>query len=751
MSISRKLLPLPLLAMVGANTATAPAIAASNLEQLRKEVVDILDASCARCHQVGKLEKIKEPSQNFGNVLDLEALVRDKKHVIAGNPDNSKLWKTMMDANMPYDVYNGDYEAHSPSAEDKQKVADWIIAEGNAGKELISSRTFVSDDDFLNAILDDLRTLPEHRISRTRYLTLANLYNGGASEEAMEVYRQGAVKLLNSLTYQPEPIMYEKLGPGDTILRVNLDDMGWDDDKWDLLQSNNPYLIQYDSPTARFVEKHTETKTPIIRADVFAFIAPRPKLYLKLLDLPDTFGELQKFLGIDINEEIENNRVARAGFQHSGVSQNNRMIERFSTKFGAFWNSYDFAGNKGNQSLLLHPMGPIGDNPFKHDGGEMFFTLPNGFQAYYLAASDGKMLISGPTEIVRDPRRRDLKVTNGISCISCHSQGIRDENQDEIRDYVLNSATFDSKMRKKIEAIHPPQEEMKKIMARDKKRFMDAMRSADLDPNLFLDGQVEMVSALSDQFERNLTLEMAAAEFGLSVDEFNKALPRAGKIGYDLSLRLKQDQVPRDQFIGQFAEILTNMTDHTLIAQSESEDTVKKVKKEREDRDTFDLTLFANKQEYDVDEKAVFTFKSDKTCFLTVVNVEGNGTSTVLLPNKFRKDPVKLKAGKDLEFPGKKDDFHFRLADAGKEKIIALCSTSHDYIPGIKYNFKTTTFAEQGSENKLNKSLEKAATEYTRAIRIEGKKAKKVALKKKTKKSDKLVAQARKAITIVVH
>ncbi len=751
MSKNKKLLLLPLLALVGANTATVPAVAASNLEQLRKEVVDILDASCSRCHQVGKLEKIKDPSQNFGNVLDLEALVRDKKHVIAGNPDNSKLWKTMMDGNMPYDVYNGDYEAHSPSAEDKQKVADWIIAEGNAGKDLISSRTFVSDEDFLSAILDDLRTLPEHRISRTRYLSLANLYNGGATDEAMEVYRQGAVKLLNSLTYQPDPIMYEKFGPGDTILRVNLDDMGWDDDKWDLLQSNNPFLIRYDSPTARFIEKQTETKSPIIRADVFAFIAPRPKLYLKLLDLPDTFGELQKFLGIDINEEIENNRVARAGFQHSGVSQNNRMIERFSTKFGAFWNSYDFAGNKGNQSLLLHPMGPIGDSPFKHDGGEMFFTLPNGFQAYYLATSDGKMLISGPTEIVRDPRRRDLKVTNGISCMSCHSQGIRDENQDEIRDYVLNSATFDSKMRKKIEAIHPPHEEMKKIMARDKKRFMDAMRSAGLDPNLFLDGQAEMISALSDQFERNLTLEMAAAEFGLSVDDFNKMLPRAGKIGYDLSLRLKQDQVPRDQFIGQFAEILTNMTDHTLIAQSESDDAVKKVKKEREDKDTFDLTLFANKQEYDVDEKAVFTFKSDKTCFLTVVNVDSNGTSTVLLPNKFRKDPVKLIAGKDLEFPGEKDDFHFRLADPGKEKVIALCSTTHDYIPGIKYNFKTTTFAEQGSEDKLNRSLEKAATEYTRAIRIEGKKAKKVALKKKTKKSDKLVAQARKAITIVVH
>jgi len=631
-------------------------------------------------------------------------------------------------------------------------VADWIIAEGNAGKELISSRQFVSDDDFLDAILDDLRKLPEHRVARTRYLTLANLYNGGASDEAMEVYRQGAVKLLNSLTYEPDPIMYEKLGPADTILRVNLDDMGWDDDKWDLLQANNPFLVSYDNPTAHFIEKQTETKAPIIRADVFAFIAPRPKLYLKLLDMPDTFDGLQKMLGVDINKEIEANRVVRAGFQQSGVSQNNRLIERVSTKFGAFWNSYDFAGNKDAQSLFTHPLGPLGENPFEHDGGEMIYTLPNGFQAYYLSTADGKMLISGPTEIVRDPRRRDLKVTNGISCMSCHAQGIRDENQDQIRDYVLNSATFSSEVRKKVEAIYPEKEKMMEIMARDKKRFMDAMVSAGLDPNLALDGQVEMISALSDQFERNLTLEMAAAEFGLSVEDFNKALPRAGKVGFDLSQRLKQDQVPRDQFIGQYAEILKDLTDHTVIANLESEDAVKKVKKEREDKDDFDLTLFANKQEYDVDEKAVFTFKSDKSCFLTVVNVDSNGTSTVLLPNKFRKEPVKLVAGEELKFPGKKDDFHFRLADPGKEKVIALCSTTHDYIPGIKYDFKTSTFAEQGSETSLNRSLEKAATEYTRAIRVEGKKAKKVALTKKAKKkSDKLVAQSRKAITIVVH
>jgi hypothetical protein len=745
----RNLVLLPLLALASTNMTPQPANALEGIEKLREEVTSILDASCARCHQVDKLEKRKDPAKNFGNILDLEALVRDKKVVIAGNPDNSKLWKSMMDGTMPYDVFNGDYEAHSPSADDKEKVAEWIRAEGEAKEELIASRDFISDEEFLSAISDDLSALPKHRVSRTRYLSLANLHNGGASEEAMEVYRQGAVKLLNSLTYQPDPIMYEKLGPSDTILRFNLDDMGWDDAKWDLLQSNNPLLVRYDSVIARSIEVQTNTETPIIRADVFAFIAPRPNLYHELLDLPDTFGELLDFLELDMEEEIENNRVARAGFQHSGVSQNNRLIERFSTKFGAFWNSYDFAGNKGKQSLLLHPLGPKGKDAFKHDGGEMIMALPNGFQAYYLSTADGKRLISGPTEIVRDTRRRDLKVTNGISCMSCHALGIRDENQDEIRDYVLNSATFDSETRKKVEALYPPQEEMKTIMARDKKRFMDAMRSAGLDPNLTLDGQAEMISALSDQFERNLTLEMAAAEFGMSVEQFNQALPRAGKEGFDLARRLEQDQVPRDQFIGQFAQLLEGMTDNTSVASSDSDDATQKVKQERDDQENFDLALFADKEKYKIDEKATFSIKSDKSCFLTLVNVDGNGTSTVLLPNKFRKDAVKLEAGEELKVPGEKDGFQFRLADPGKEKVIALCSTSHEYIPGIKYEFKTADFAKQGSERSLNRSLGNAADAVNRAIKVEKVKSGENT-SKKIKVEKKPIAQSRKAITIIV-
>ena len=66
------------------------------------------------------------------------------------------------------------------------------------------------------------------------------------------------------------------------------------------------------------------------------------------------------------------------------MSKNNRLIERHTIPTGYFWTSYDFKGDRPKQSLFVHPLGPDGADGFKHDGGETIFSLPNGFQAYYL-------------------------------------------------------------------------------------------------------------------------------------------------------------------------------------------------------------------------------------------------------------------------------------------------------------------------------------------------------------------------------
>ena len=69
----------------------------------------------------------------------------------------------------------------------------------------------------------------------------------------------------------------------------------------------------------------------------------------------------------------------------SGVSGQNRMVERHDAQFGAYWKSYDFKPNNTKSDLAQFPLGPVfKDHPFEklafeHDGGELIFNLPNGF------------------------------------------------------------------------------------------------------------------------------------------------------------------------------------------------------------------------------------------------------------------------------------------------------------------------------------------------------------------------------------
>lgn len=117
------------------------------------------------------------------------------------------------------------------------------------------------------------------------------------------------------------------------------------------------------------------------------------------------------------------------------------MIERHAAHNGYFWTSYDFAGNRQKQDLFEFPLGPGGPGGFDPDGGETIFSLPNGFQAYFLNNAKGESLDKGPTTIVRDLSRKDLAVTNGISCMGCHDQGMR-KAKDDIRASVLGGRTF---------------------------------------------------------------------------------------------------------------------------------------------------------------------------------------------------------------------------------------------------------------------------------------------------------------------
>src|SRR5262249_41015003 len=152
----------------------------------------------------------------------------------------------------------------------------------------------------------------------------------------------------------------------------------------------------------------------------------------------------------------------------------------------------------------------------------------NGFQAYYLNNARGEPLDKGPTTIVRDLTRKDLAVTNGVSCMGCHDQGMR-KAKDDIRENVLAAGkTIPKEVPYAQAALYPTHEKMGRLIEDDAKRFADSMTRAGLDPTLKLNG-VEMINALSKRYEDDVDAKLAATEFGLTSDEFAKASADADK------------------------------------------------------------------------------------------------------------------------------------------------------------------------------------------------------------------------------
>jgi hypothetical protein len=683
---------------------------------VEKKAQAVLDKHCARCHQEGKLVKKEKPSKAFGDVLQLDALAANTKRILPGNADGSPMFQVIVNKQMPYDLYQGgDYEQPTPSEEDLTALRDWIT-----GLKVECKPNDLTYKNLVNVMYEDLGNLPEHRRVNTRYLSLANIQGSCASNEEMDIYRQGAVRLLNSLSTNSDVLTLQDnlVGEDKLIVRFNLDDLNWTPELWENIISHYPYGLrpfdsQYDALT-----QSTKTEIPFVRADWLAFYGARPLLYDQILNLPPTYQELEKQLGVDTFENIRKYLAKRAGFKVSGVSQHNRLIERHPISTGYFWTSYDFGGTVQRQNLFEFPLGPknvfgqsysyADDFAFDHDGGETIFSLPNGFQGYYLNTADGKSLEKGPTEIVRDQSRKDLAVTNGISCMGCHDQGMKNA-VDDIRPHIVDNRLLPAEAREGVKALYPERAEMDKIIDQDRKRFIDALERAGLDPKLKHGTDGEPVNALSNRYERDVNLESAAAEFGVPADKIEQYLRGGGQIGGSFAAQLAQGTVQRDTFEKEFANLVEFVVDGKYITPGGGSFQYAEVKK-NEVRPTaiseFKLSLHSDKPTAKVNDPAYFVVKSTKDCYLTLINISGKkGEGTVLLPNKFSQDNF-IKANQSFIFPSEKDGYDFKFEDPGTETVIALCDTSGNSLPDITHDFSKEDFTALGRTISVNKRID---------------------------------------------
>ena len=515
-------------------------------QQIAQDAYAIFEQSCLICHG---------PDGAYKETLLIEhnALI-EKGTVVPGNPNASELYNRLLTTDTAKRMPLGQPQL---SAQAIDTIRNWILA-GTPDWTTVATTDgdFISPSEVLNTIETHLMSLSPFDRAFARYFTLTHLYNAGVTPSILQEYRKGLYKLVNSLSWGVTVTNPQPIDPQGTILYIDLRHYEWDvNDGWGQIEAEYPYHISFDAPEQTALRDQlsrlqTEMKSdiPSVHVDWFVAKASLPPLYHELLSLPLTDRELETRLEVDVVRNLLNApgvRVWRAGTNNSGVSNNNRVIERHTSRYGAYWKSYDFAGSVGTQNIFTYPLN------FTHDGGEVIFNLPNGLQGYYLVNAFGSRLDEAPINIVSNPAASDPTVRTGLSCFGCHTEGMK-TFEDQVRSVIESNATpaYDKAQALRLYA---EQSEMDALLGED----MDRYRVALTKTGGAVD-DIEPISRFHEVFQGPVDVAYAAAVVGLEPEAFqekireNVGLQNAGLLVLDS----QNGSMKRDTWTSSFRNIV---------------------------------------------------------------------------------------------------------------------------------------------------------------------------------------------------
>lgn len=496
-------------------SSTDSAEECDNLTILAQE---ILVEDCHTCHQPGGQASLS----GIPDILKTDDMIASGK-LVPGEPYASLLFtRVKADTMPPVD------QDPRPSTDDIDVLEDWISCiEPDANCD----NPFVSVEQMLDEILVDVQGLSTVDRPFARYLSFTHLSNEGVCQEDISLFRYAARRTVNGLSTNPLLTNPKPIDGAALIYRIDLRDYDWDqrpphgrdgypyddddddgydgfNDLWDLLIHHNRFAVQYVQEDALTIAEFVRERNFVIHADWLTHDANTGQLYYDMARVPGTLRGIEARLGIDISDNIRARRVKRIGFRDSGVSDQNRIIERHQLPGGSgqsLWISYDFADNGGSENVFSNPL------DFEEDGGELIFSQPNGLTAFAITAANGDVLDGAATSIVVDPLQQDSVVRPGISCLSCHDRGYIPAD-DEILSFVLLSQDFVAGEKELVAALHPNRTDSALVIAQDTARYIASERAL-LPPT-----RTEVLPPVPWAFyewDADLDLKKAAAELGL--------------------------------------------------------------------------------------------------------------------------------------------------------------------------------------------------------------------------------------------
>jgi hypothetical protein len=296
----------------------------------------------------------------------------------------------------------------------------------------------------------------------------------------------------------------------------------------------------------------------IIRGDWFlanALIAPAYNELLQFKTIQD-FQKFVRYRGRDKDLAVKGVVVESAE-----VALHSRAALYTPTVLGSYWETFDYFTSIDDNDLLTNL------KKEERDAGEVIANGPNGLQYYLLIDGQGKVLDFADPNVAVDSQTswRNKIVWNGYSCITCHSQGMKDLN-DEVR--ALSRPPFallvkeHQDFQQVIDLFSTPIEEPINLTKATYVKTV-GLSTQGMTPQ-------QMATALQRVFlayhQKSIDIDDAAAEVGCTPDEVRSILGATINPDHTLTQLLAGRIVRRDQweFRG-FAQLATIVHEHRTV------------------------------------------------------------------------------------------------------------------------------------------------------------------------------------------
>jgi hypothetical protein len=383
---------------------------------------------------------------------------------------------------------------------------------------------FVSVDEVVEAVADDIAVLAEEDRRFARYVTLTYASNAGLCGPALERHRQALFEAVNGASTGREVIVPHAIDAEQLIYRLNIRGYGWDrtidlDDNGDLdfvdgwtaaVAGAGAYGIEHGGAQAEAVKAAARTAVPLLPAHVLVHAISAGDLYYSLIEVGRSVDETQVQLGLDVVASLENGTARLSGF---GSSRRETRVFRFTQGLpgSEWWVIADEDRSNGSS--------PFEDPIDFYDGAPQFiFRLRNGVQAYAAQEYAGVRLGEAPPHCSPSESCDAVPLA---ACHGCHAAGLLPV-KDQVFDVVLqNEGSFDRQTLEDVRALYAPGE-LDALLESDSDLQRAALARALVPAN-----DPDPLSRVFFQFEREpLTARRVAAELGVPLAVLLEGLPQ---------------------------------------------------------------------------------------------------------------------------------------------------------------------------------------------------------------------------------